>query len=76
VLRPGAARLDPLSPCSGVVQRRAFAGDHVALTVEVAGAPPVEVRASLADAPEPGATVGVRVEPDGALVYGPRVSSE
>jgi thiamine transport system ATP-binding protein len=76
VLRPGAARLDPASSCTGVVHRRAFAGDHVALTVEVAGAPPLDVRAALATAPETGATVGVTVDADGALVYGARVSSE
>jgi thiamine transport system ATP-binding protein len=75
VLRPGVARLDASSARTGVVRRRAFAGDHVSLTVEIAGAPPLEVRASLADAPDTGTTVGVAIDPDGALVYGPRVSS-
>jgi thiamine transport system ATP-binding protein len=75
VLRPGAARLDPSSSCRGVVHRRAFAGDHVSLSVEVGGAPPVDVRAPLTDAPAPGAVVGVAVDADGALVYDARVSS-
>jgi thiamine transport system ATP-binding protein len=76
VLRPGAVRLDAGSLCRGVVHRRGFAGDHVALTVEVDGAPPVDVRAPLAGAPEPGTTVGLAVAADGALVYAPRVSSD
>jgi thiamine transport system ATP-binding protein len=69
VLRPGAARIDPGSACTGIVRRRVFAGDHVALSVEVDGAPLIEVRAESHTAPDVDATVRITVAEDAALVY-------
>jgi thiamine transport system ATP-binding protein len=69
VLRPGAVRADPRSTCTGVVRRRTFGGDHVALGVQVGDAPLVDVRAAPADAPDVGATLGITIDPHGALVY-------
>jgi thiamine transport system ATP-binding protein len=74
VLRPGAARIDPASACTGIVRRRVFAGDHVALSVEVDGAPLIEVRAEAAIAPDVGATVDITIAEDAALVYTEAVS--
>ncbi|MCU1429501.1 MAG: potA2 [Actinomycetia bacterium] len=71
VLRPGAVVLDPLARATGIIHRRTFGGDHVALAVQVGDAPLVVVRAPTTNAPAVGAAVAVAVDPDGVLVYGP-----
>jgi thiamine transport system ATP-binding protein len=70
VLRPGGVRIDPASPVRGVVRRSTFSGDHVALGVEVPGAPTVVVRVA-GRAPTVGEEVALAIDPEGGLVYGP-----
>jgi hypothetical protein len=48
---------------------RRFAGEHVVLDVEVAGAPCLSVRVDPAGAPPLGAAVALAVDADGVLVY-------
>jgi ABC-type Fe3+/spermidine/putrescine transport system ATPase subunit len=73
VLRPGAVRLAAAGAGDGVrgtVRRCTFAGDHLAVSVDVPGAPLVVARAPLGSPFEPGDTVCVSIDPDGVLVYG------
>ncbi|WP_406302789.1 ABC transporter ATP-binding protein [Streptomyces sp. NBC_00885] len=60
LVRPGGVRLDDASsglPCR--VDGLTFRGDHVAVRLRPADAPPLEAECSLRDAPEEGAEVGV-----------------
>jgi thiamine transport system ATP-binding protein len=74
VLRPGAVRIDAVSPIHAVVRRRTFSGDHVALVATVDDAPPVALRVTPGSATataEAGAEVPVSVDPAEVLVYRP-----
>ncbi|WP_406274325.1 ABC transporter ATP-binding protein [Streptomyces sp. NBC_00191] len=60
LVRPAGVRLDDASsglPCR--VEGLTFRGNHVAVRLRPAGAPPLEAECSLQDAPEEGAEVGV-----------------
>ncbi|MGW1491871.1 ABC transporter ATP-binding protein [Streptomyces sp. NPDC002402] len=60
LVRPAGVRLDDASsglPCR--VEGLTFRGNHVAVRLRPAGAPPLEAECSLRDAPEEGAEVGV-----------------
>ncbi|WP_405602616.1 ABC transporter ATP-binding protein [Streptomyces sp. NBC_01410] len=60
LVRPAGVRLDDAS--SGLacrVEGLTFRGNHVAVRLRPAGAPPLEAECSLRDAPEEGAEVGV-----------------
>ncbi|MFF3401157.1 ABC transporter ATP-binding protein [Streptomyces sp. NPDC002659] len=60
LVRPGGVRLDDASsglPCR--VDGLTFRGNHVAVRLRPADAPPLEAECSLRDAPEEGAEVGV-----------------
>ncbi|MCX4587726.1 ABC transporter ATP-binding protein [Streptomyces sp. NBC_01481] len=60
LVRPAGVRLDDASsglPCK--VEGLTFRGNHVAVRLRPAGAPPLEAECSVRDAPEEGAEVGV-----------------
>jgi thiamine transport system ATP-binding protein len=69
VLRPGAVHLDARSERVATVRRRTFRGDHVALEIELEGAPPVVTTTAPHAAPEVGERMGVAVTSDATLVY-------
>jgi thiamine transport system ATP-binding protein len=66
VLRAGDVVLDAAGPIHGRVTRRRFGGDHVALMVQVPGAPTLEVEAHGDGLPPVGADVSLAVLPGGA----------
>ncbi len=65
VIPPDSVSLDPQSSVAGRVESRSFRGGHYLLQVQVDGGPLLDVEAA-DPVPEPGATVGLRV--DGAVV--------
>jgi hypothetical protein len=69
VLRPGAVRVDPRGSARGVVTRRTFRGDHLALDVAVDGVPMVEVPVPADDPTPVGEPVPVALDPAGVLLY-------
>ena len=69
VLRPGALIAAEGGPVAGLVRSRRFAGERVALTVDVDGAPAVEVGLAPSSAPPDGATVSLALDLDAVLIY-------
>ncbi len=65
VIPPDSVSLDPHSSVVGRVESRSFRGGHYLLQVQVDGGPLLDVEVS-GTAPDPGATVGLRV--DGVVV--------
>ncbi len=59
-------------PVSGTVRSRRFGGDHILFTVEVAGAPILQVEARGGELPAIGEAVSLSVLPGGAHVIGDR----
>ncbi|MET7618734.1 ABC transporter ATP-binding protein [Streptomyces sp. NPDC005408] len=73
LVRPAGVRLDDASaglPCR--VEGRTFRGNHVAVRLRPADAPPLEAECSLRDAPEEGAEVGVVFEAEDVVVLSER----
>ena len=70
-LRPTALRANGSGPIAGEVTERVHRRDHVRLRVRIAGFDePVDAVAGIADAPGPGTTVRLAVDPDGIAVLG------
>jgi thiamine transport system ATP-binding protein len=78
LLRPDRfvlAGADAVSAIAGRVRSRRFQGDHVALEVDVAGAPPLEVDARWSPLPGAGSEVRLALAP-GGLVLIPEATGE
>ncbi len=63
LVRPNGFELDDAGPLKATVRARTFRGDHVALLLDPEAGPPLEATCRLADAPEPGAVVRLRIDP-------------
>jgi thiamine transport system ATP-binding protein len=61
--------VDPQGELTGEVTGRVHRRDHVRLLVKVGGRQ-VDAVAGIADAPEPGRKVRLRLDPDGLAVFG------
>ncbi|CAM3932137.1 ABC transporter ATP-binding protein [Kibdelosporangium persicum] len=70
-LRPHALVADPDGPLQGEVSGRVHRRDHVRLLVKLEHRE-VDAVATIADAPEPGHPVRLRLDPDGFALVGPR----
>ena len=68
LLRPDGFRPDPGGTVRGTVAARSFGGDRVTLTLGVAGAPPLEVRAQLDWLPQVGDELHLSVAPQAVVV--------
>jgi len=64
LIRPNGVELDEAGQLKATVAARTFRGDHVALLLEPERGPALEAACRLPDAPEPGAAVRVRFDPD------------
>jgi thiamine transport system ATP-binding protein len=68
-LRPNALVADPAGPLHGEVSGKVHRRDHVRLLVKLEHRE-VDAVASIADAPDPGQSVTLRLDPDGLAVLG------
>jgi len=66
VLRAAGLRVCADGPIRGVVSARRFGGDHVLLSVDVAGAPQLAVESRGQELPAVGETIALSVEPGAA----------
>ena len=73
VLRPGALRMDAEGPLIGRVEQLMFRGDRTLARVRLGDGPPLDVtvEGKTGEAPGPGSTVRVSVDPTAILIFPP-----
>jgi thiamine transport system ATP-binding protein len=71
LIRPSGVVPDPDGPIEATVTARTFRGDHVTLLLSPPDGPPIESSVRLADAPQPGSAIRLRIDPAEAVALEP-----